>query len=154
MCSNSTGARLFLFRAVTMAARGFGVTLTTGVANAPRFRPEDPQAVDRDAAFDASAVRPRDLSEAYDFLSNTFGEPGERRPSRALNLNTLDEVPDSSWFTNRIGHRAMSIDEIVRGPDRVDLGDVDEWIVTSRKGPRRIPTGLPGGERQRSETFI
>ena len=27
---------------------------------------------------------------------------------RALNVNTIDEVPDSSWFTNRIGRRPMS----------------------------------------------
>ena len=33
-----------------------------------------------------------------------------RRPSntRALNINTIDEVPDSSWFTNRIGARRLS----------------------------------------------
>ena len=153
MCSNSTGARFFLFRAMTVAAV-IGVTLTTGVANGPRFRPEDPQAVDRDAAFDASGVKPRDLSEGYDFLSNTFGEPGERRPIPALNVNTIDEVPDSSWFTNRIGHRAMSIAEIVRGPDIVDLARCRRMDRDLRKGPRRIPAGLPGGERQRSEAFI
>ena len=141
MCSNSTGARFFLFQAVTVAAV-LGVTLTTGVANGPRFRPEDPQAVDRDAAFDASGVKPRDLSEGYDFLSNTFGEPGERRPIRALNVNTIDEVPDSSWFTNRIGHRAMSIADIVRGPDIVDRLDVDEWIVTGGKGRAGFQPGF------------
>ncbi|HRH46736.1 MAG TPA: hypothetical protein PKY82_34140, partial [Pyrinomonadaceae bacterium] len=30
----------------------------------------------------------------------------------ALNVNTLDEVPDSSWFTNRIGQNKMSVEEI------------------------------------------
>jgi hypothetical protein len=33
----------------------------------------------------------------------------------AANVNALDEVPDSSWFTNRIGRRAMTTAEIVRG---------------------------------------
>ena len=37
-----------------------------------------------------------------------------------MNVNSLDEVPDSTWFTNRIGRRDMSMAEIVRGPDRVD----------------------------------
>ena len=32
------------------------------------------------------------------------------------NVNTIDEVPDSSWFTNRIGTRALTADEVVRGP--------------------------------------
>jgi len=31
------------------------------------------------------------------------------------NVNSMDEVPDSSWFTNRIGRRPMTIEEIVRG---------------------------------------
>ena len=43
---------------------------------------------------------------------------GERRNVRAMNVNTLDEVPDSSWFTNRIGRREIPLDELVRGPDR------------------------------------
>jgi hypothetical protein len=36
-------------------------------------------------------------------------------PARAANVNSLDEVPDSSWFTNRIGVREVSDDEIHRG---------------------------------------
>ena len=31
----------------------------------------------------------------------------------------MDEVPDSSWFTNRIYARAVSIDEIVKGPNTI-----------------------------------
>ena len=38
------------------------------------------------------------------------------RPRESLNVNTMDEVPDSSWFTNRISRREMSIEEIKRGP--------------------------------------
>ncbi len=36
-----------------------------------------------------------------------------RHPS--LNVNAWDEVPDSSWFTNRIGRRALAWEEIVAG---------------------------------------
>src|SRR5262249_1801009 len=36
-------------------------------------------------------------------------------PAHAANVNSLDEVPDSSWFTNRIGVRDVSEDEIHRG---------------------------------------
>ena len=48
---------------------------------------------------------PIEDTNGYDFVVNTFGKPGERRDVRALNVNTVDEVPDSSWFTNRIGRR-------------------------------------------------
>src|SRR5262245_51540451 len=89
----------------------------TGQAATPRFYADDPIAVDDDACIDASGVKPRDLSEAYDFLVNQFGKPGDRRDLRAVNVNTLDEVPDSSWFTNRIGQSRMSIADIARGPD-------------------------------------
>ena len=37
------------------------------------------------------------------------------KPNRAENINALDEVPDSTWFTNRIGIRDMSPEEIGRG---------------------------------------
>jgi hypothetical protein len=36
---------------------------------------------------------------------------------RARDVNALDEVPDSSWFENRLGVRDMSVDEIRRGPN-------------------------------------
>lgn len=65
-------------------------------------------------------VNPRKLSDIYDLFANTFGKPGERHqkgkviPARAV--NTLGEVPDSEWYTNRHYQRRMSIDELVRGP--------------------------------------
>jgi hypothetical protein len=33
----------------------------------------------------------------------------------AKNVNALDEVPDSSWFQNRIGVRPMTVDDVRRG---------------------------------------
>jgi hypothetical protein len=39
-----------------------------------------------------------------------------RGTQRARGVNALDEVPDSTWFTNRIGAREVSPDEIRRGP--------------------------------------
>ncbi len=40
-----------------------------------------------------------------------------RPPRRAANVNALDEVPDSTWFENRIGARDLSPDEIATGPN-------------------------------------
>src|SRR5918993_4455076 len=69
----------------------------------PKFYPDDPLMIDDDTAFDAGSVKEVELSEIFDFLENSFGSPGDRSDIRAVNVNTLDEVPDSSWFTNRIG---------------------------------------------------
>jgi hypothetical protein len=101
---------------------------------APRFYPDDPLWTDDDRVIDASAIaEPIEDTNSYDFVVNTFGHPGERRDVRALNVNTVDEVPDSSWFTNRLGVRAMTTAEIVRGPDRAEPLVLDGWVVSSGK---------------------
>ncbi len=100
---------------------------------APHFYPDDPVWSDDDRAFDASKVVAIEDTNGYDFLVNTFRDPGERRDVRAQNVNTVDEVPDSSWFTNRIGRRDMTVAEVVRGPDRVERLSLDGWVVSGGK---------------------
>ena len=96
-----------------------GSLCISGGAQAPRFYPDDPIAVDDDMALDASKVTPIEDSNGYDFVVNTFAQPGRRHDARAGNVNTIDDVPDSSWFTNRIGKGGLTTAGIVRGPDRV-----------------------------------
>jgi hypothetical protein len=124
------------------AAIGLSMLLLSVQAAGPRFYPDDPLAIDNDTAFDASGARPRDLSEGFDFLTNQFGDPGDRQNIRAVNVNTLDEVPDSSWFTNRIGQRPMSTADIARGPDRVERLEIEEWLITDDKGPAGFQPGF------------
>jgi hypothetical protein len=40
-----------------------------------------------------------------------------RRRIAALDVNALDEAPSSTWFTNRIGARDISAEQLVQGPD-------------------------------------
>jgi len=139
MCSNPRSIR----PASAVAGVLFALVIVAGVRGAgPRFYPDDPLTVDNDSAFDASGAQPRNLSEWYDFATNQFGDPGEREKIRAVNINTLDEVPDSSWFTNRIGQRPMSAAEVAKGPDSVDRLDVEEWLVTAGKGPAGFQPGF------------
>jgi hypothetical protein len=93
---------------------------------APQARPEGPLLrpplwVDAD---DKNVPEPpeRDFSEIWDVTRNTWlrhldlsyiGLAASDRP--ALNVNAWDEVPDSSWFTNRIGRRPVSIEELLEG---------------------------------------
>jgi hypothetical protein len=106
---------------------------------APRFYPDDPLWTDDDRAIDASKATPIEDSNAYDFVVNTFGHPGERRDIRALNVNTVDEVPDSSWFTNRIGRNGLGVREIVRGPDRMERAVLTGWRVSGGKSTGAQP---------------
>jgi hypothetical protein len=64
----------------------------------------------------------REISELYDVLRNTwfrhwdFGYTALRMSNRpALNVNAWDEVPDSSWFTNRISRRPITRQQLVEG---------------------------------------
>ena len=56
------------------------------------------------------------------------------RPHRALGVNALDEVPDSTWFTNRIGVRDLSLDELRRGPATAGSPEPHKpWTIHSTK---------------------
>src|SRR5678816_1752293 len=132
---SSSGARwFFAIVAIVCAA----LTLTTRSAT-PVYFPDDPLQVDNDRALDAGKAVRIEGSNAYDFAEQTFIKPGDHRPIPAVNVNTIDEVPDSSWFTNRIGRRAMSIDEIVRGPNTLDAPNIDDWPVVEGKSSGITP---------------
>jgi hypothetical protein len=60
-------------------------------------------------------VVPWKIDLFYDLLFNQFARPGLPAGPRALNVNSIDEAPDSSWFTNRILARPVSVPEAVRG---------------------------------------
>ena len=125
------------------AAVAFATALSPRAA-APRFFPDDPIQVDDDRALDASGTKEIQGSNGYDFVEHTFLDPGDTRDIRAVNVNTLDEVPDSSWFTNRIGRRAMTIAEIVRGPNQLETIDADGWPIIEEKS-----SGITPGYRVR-----
>jgi hypothetical protein len=130
-----------LFFAVT----GLDVMSAQSAKTAIRFSPADPITVDDDTVHDASAFEEVELSEGFDLIANQFGSPGDQTVMRALNVNTLDEVPDSSWFTNRIGKRSMPIGEIVRGANSFDPTEArewDRWTIVSGKGPGGYQPGF------------
>jgi hypothetical protein len=119
-----------LVLAVVLAGSAVSVVRTAP----PRFYPDDPLWTDDDRALDASKAGAIEDPNAYDFIVNTFGSPGERRDVRALNVNTVDEVPDSSWFTNRLGRRDLTVAEVVKGPDRFERLSLEGWVVSGGKG--------------------
>ena len=108
------------------------VVISVATPDAQRFRPDDPIAEDLD---NLSIPEPteRPLSKTIDLFQKTFTKPAEG-DTRAENSNTLGEVPNSSWFTNRMSERVMSIDELVRGPDQGNGPDMSEtWTVIGAK---------------------
>src|SRR4030095_5537787 len=65
---------------------------------------------------------------------NALSGLGMASRQEALNTNNFDEVPDSTWFTNRLGRRDMSLEEIRRGPDQGSGPDPKgPWTVLAAK---------------------
>jgi len=113
------------------------VTLAAPAVTAQRFLPDDPVRVDPDTN-PIPKPRPITRSTVFDFLANTVrgGPSGPIGP--AANVNTLGEVPDSSWFTNRVGTTALSLEELARGPNRT-AGPEPPFVVTSGKSDGITP---------------
>jgi len=61
--------------------------------------------------------RLRSESELYAIVYNSWfrhlGTEGKIGKSESLNVNAWDEVPDSTWFTNRMGRHTLSWDQIL-----------------------------------------
>jgi hypothetical protein len=103
----------------------------------PTFYDDDPllRAVDTQ---DASGVQSREISLTFDALINLFGRPGAPEVGRAASVNSIDEVPDSSWFTNRAGSRPLTVQDVMRGPSD-DTGPAPGKWTVSRKSSGASP---------------
>jgi hypothetical protein len=102
-------------------------------ATTGRFYPDDPVAREPETQ-DASGAQARQIDLYWDLLNNLFSRPGDpNKDVRAQNVNTIDEVPDSSWFTNRILSHPLSIDRAVQGPIIGDGPAPGVWTIIRPK---------------------
>ena len=111
------------------------VILCSPFLSAQKFLPDDPIWVDPDRR-PVEQPRPIALSQIEDFINSSYShgiKEGEEIV-RSQNVNTLGEVPDSSWFTNRIGQTPMSLQELARGADQRNGPDLSvPWVVLQGK---------------------
>jgi hypothetical protein len=151
-----------------MRARGaFGVltalSLLAGCGSRPRFPQKEPYT--RDTDLDPVSLkcekRPTEKEPnhvscapdpyvsplAWDAADNTVFRPLAKifavdPPQEARNVNAFDEVPDSAWFTNRIGKKKIPLEELTRGACKPeDVLDPD----TAKQGDYVIDQGKPNG---------
>jgi len=75
--------------------------------------------------------KPLDLN----WIPNELGKlVGVRTKKEADNVNVLDEVPNSSWYTNRHHHERMTDEELAKGPDSGFGPDTTgHWVITNGK---------------------
>jgi hypothetical protein len=99
----------------------------------PKFFPDDPL-VREPESQDASNVKPWDVDLGYDLAYNYLvTSRREATGIRAGNVNSIDEVADSSWFTNRIGARTMTVEDIETGPNAHPAPDPSSWTILREK---------------------
>ena len=122
-------------------------------AHAQKFLHDDPIVEDRDQLpIDMPAVQ--EVSPSYDAIENLFGGKGAEALVSATNVNTLGEVPDSTWFTNRIGVREMTISEIVQGGDTTAGPDTSGILTIEFAGLGVIGEGLAVRDRRHRLYYI
>src|SRR5688500_19471591 len=117
MHHTQTKARVSARHLLSAAAALIIVTATVS-GQRPTFYNDDPVARVVDTQ-DASKVQPKSVNLVYDESRNLFGNPGDPNMNRrAMSINTIDEVPDSNWFTNRmVGTRPGTGAEGAERPD-------------------------------------
>jgi len=118
----------------------------------PVMRDQDLDPVATGCRRDANAKDGRQLvcapedyesSFSWDAVDNTIFRPLSKffqadAASEAKNVNAFDEVPDSSWFVNRIGAHPMSPEEAARGycPEGPELAanpSDGSWLIDRGK---------------------
>ena len=113
--------------------------------NGRKFYPDDPM-VREPAPRPVSGVATRSVDHIYDFLESSYATPrregkiAKHAPQPALDVNTLGELPDSAWYTNRHAFHRMSIADLQRGPGNTTPPDPGgAWRITSAKSDGITP---------------
>jgi len=74
--------------------------------------------------------KPLDLNRVFRAAGNGIGLNASKQ---ADNINVLDEVPESSWYTYRHFYKPMSREELAKGPNTVKPDTTGFWSIFSAK---------------------
>jgi hypothetical protein len=91
------------------------------------------------------SIKARRINEYYDFFQNSLFPPGELQSKTgsiipAGAVNSLGEVPDNEWYTNRHYRRRMTLSALMRGPgDGTPPSTRVQWRVVSAKNEGITP---------------
>src|SRR5688572_29208995 len=99
---------------------GLAVVASCATDGVRPFPLRDPMWTDHDQHAISDVPSRRFVSGTANMVDQTVLRPvthalAVRTRREAANVNSVDEVPNSSWFTNRIGSHAMTPVEVARG---------------------------------------
>jgi hypothetical protein len=133
MSSPDFTSRRLRGRFLILVAATLGLLASRVSTKGPHFYPDDPIAREPESQ-DASKAQSNYIGSLYEMTHNLFITANYKPTGlRAKNINTIDEVPDSSWFTNRIGTRTITADEVARGPLVGAPPDPSKWVLIREK---------------------
>ena len=140
---------------ISRVIRLLGLFLLTATlsAQSQRFYPDDPLSKDPD---NLSIKRPArvSLSLTYDAVQNSLGLEETGSLVRSQNTNTLGEVPDSSWFSNRIGVREMTREELVRGGNLTGGPDMSSAVTVVGAGLLSATDGIVIQDKRGNQYYL
>jgi hypothetical protein len=115
------------------------LALVPASTDSPRYYDDDPIAREPESQ-DASGAQPAEIGLLFELSYNLFVTANHKASNtRAQNVNTIDEVPDSSWFTNRIGAGSITDTEIARGPTVGPPPASERWVILREKSAGANP---------------
>ena len=122
--------------------------------NPTKFYPDDPLWREP-APRTVKQVEKRNVDDLYDFLLNSLAVPRREEKivrhgtPKALDANTLGEVPDGAWYTNRQRERRMTLEELKRGPgNSTPPSPEGRWRIISAKSDGVTPGCIIEDERK------
>jgi len=144
--------------ALSFALLGCGSTKPWDL-DAPRQSPVDQQPVpespkERDPSLYWDAIN----QSSFYLIEQSLDLPRQYRKlfdqqKEAYNADAFGDIPDCSWFINRHGRERLTLDELRRGPRRIDGPDMSgPWTITRAK-----TQGVTPGfffKDARGETFV
>jgi hypothetical protein len=121
------------------------VLLVAAGLHAKKFYDDDPLQQEP-PPMNTDEVEGRRISDYFDFFSQTLTKRGEQNTSKkfipARGVNTLGEVLDSSWYTNRHYWNRGSIEELVRGPANENAPDASGGLTVVKAKTEGITPGF------------
>ncbi|MCH7675601.1 hypothetical protein IH879_11710 [candidate division KSB1 bacterium] len=111
--------------------------------------------------------KPRRLSVFEDGIENIFGREIDEYGNlswhsrklinnlkQAKNTNSLDEVPNSTWFTNRHAKHPLTIAELRRGPNRGEGPDMSGYITITGAKAEGVSPGFRMKDSKGVDYFV
>lgn len=151
--SKSAGAAASRALRVALALSASGASVSC--ASAPRYRDSPPLWEDTDRRPVSEKAEERDSLVMWEALDNAVFAPlssslALERTGSSVNVNAVDEVPNSSWFENRIGLGGYAPERVARGACTERPPDPrQKWIIHSAKPDGANPGFMVADEEGR-----